>query len=55
MPPEAPALREEKGRGDGGPYCYTKQHGSSDDPPDFQVPICGPAPKNEIRNGSHMR
>lgn len=24
--------------------CYTKQHGSSDDPPDLQVPICGPAP-----------
>lgn len=41
-------LREEKGWQDG-PYCHTKQHGSSDDPPDFHIPIDSPAPAAKSR------
>jgi hypothetical protein len=55
MPPGAPELREERGRWHGGPYCYTKQNGSSDDPPDFLILIYCPAPKNKIRSRRHIR
>ena len=36
MLPEAVEPRKER-NGWGGPYCHTKQHGSSDNPPDFLV------------------
>lgn len=34
---------ERKTGGWDGPYRYTKQHGSSDDPPDFLIAVGSPA------------
>lgn len=42
-PPQLPSparIRQERD----GPYHYTKQHGSSDDPPDFLTLVGSPAP-----------
>lgn len=41
-PPQLLSSEEEKGRWDG-PYCYTKKHGSSDDPPDCLISVVYPA------------
>lgn len=53
FPKDAEPIEERDGWD--GPYCHTKQHGSSDDPPDFLVSICCPAPTDKVRSRRDMR